>query len=105
MQNFSKKRRRTGWWLTMCHQYQAVAQSGNLRGKVTGYQSHKKEDLTGAVSVVRTSDIKDVPLSNLIKALQGRIPGVYITTNGSPAVVQLSEYVELAQSETIILCM
>ncbi|TDE11006.1 SusC/RagA family TonB-linked outer membrane protein [Dyadobacter psychrotolerans] len=39
MQNFSNKGRRMGWWLmmlvTMCHQYQAIAQSGDLRGKVT----------------------------------------------------------------------
>ncbi|WP_138478280.1 SusC/RagA family TonB-linked outer membrane protein [Dyadobacter bucti] len=51
---------------------------------VTGYQSQKKADLTGAVSVVKTTDIKDVPLGNPMKALQGRIPGVYVTTNGSP---------------------
>lgn len=51
---------------------------------VTGYQSQKKADLTGAVSVVKTSDIRDIPLGNPIKALQGRVPGVYITTNGSP---------------------
>lgn len=50
---------------------------------VTGYQTQKKADLTGAVSVVNVSDIKDVPEGNATKALQGRIPGVYITTNGS----------------------
>ncbi|SEW51847.1 SusC/RagA family TonB-linked outer membrane protein [Chitinophaga arvensicola] len=52
---------------------------------VTGYQAQKKADLTGAVSVVKTAEIKDIPLGNPIKALQGRIPGVFITTNGSPA--------------------
>ncbi len=59
--------------------------SGNLNDVVvTGYQTQKKADLTGAVSVVKMSDVKDVPLGSPTKALQGRIPGVYITTNGSP---------------------
>ncbi|HKG06482.1 MAG TPA: TonB-dependent receptor [Pedobacter sp.] len=61
-------------------------EAGNLNQVVvTGYSSQKKADLTGAVSVVKTQQIKDVPLGNPIKALQGRIPGVYITTDGSPA--------------------
>ncbi|OOQ56746.1 SusC/RagA family TonB-linked outer membrane protein [Mucilaginibacter pedocola] len=51
---------------------------------VTGYQKERKKDLTGAVSVVNTKDIKDVPLGNPIKALQGRIAGVNITTDGNP---------------------
>ena len=51
---------------------------------VTGYQSQKKADLTGAVSVVNVSEIKDIPLGNPVKALQGRVPGVFITTNGDP---------------------
>jgi TonB-linked SusC/RagA family outer membrane protein len=59
--------------------------SGNLNEVVvTGYQSQKKADLTGAVSVVKMADIKDIPQGNATKALQGRIPGVFITTNGSP---------------------
>ena len=51
---------------------------------VTGYQTQKKADLTGAVSVVNVSEIKDIPLGNPVKALQGRVPGVFITTNGDP---------------------
>lgn len=61
-------------------------ETGNLNEiVVTGYQAQKKADLTGAVSVVKTAEIKDIPLGNPIKALQGRIPGVFITTDGSPA--------------------
>lgn len=60
-------------------------EAGNLNQVVvTGYSTQKKADLTGAVAVVKTEQIKDVPLGNPIKALQGRIPGVYITTDGSP---------------------
>lgn len=51
---------------------------------VTGYQSQKKADLTGAVSVVDVNEIKDIPVGNPVKALQGRVPGVFITSDGSP---------------------
>lgn len=52
---------------------------------VTGYTSERKKDLTGAVSVVNVGDIQDIPEGNAIKELQGRIPGVTVSTDGSPA--------------------
>ena len=59
--------------------------SGNLSEiVVTGYQTQKKADLTGAVSVVNVNDIKDIPEGSATRALQGRIPGVYISSDGSP---------------------
>jgi TonB-linked SusC/RagA family outer membrane protein len=59
--------------------------SGDLNEVVvTGYQAQKKADLTGAVSVVNVKDIKDIPEGSATRALQGRIPGVYITSDGSP---------------------
>ena len=51
---------------------------------VTGYQTQKKADLTGAVAVVNVAEIKDIPLGNPLKALQGRVPGVSISTDGAP---------------------
>lgn len=51
---------------------------------VTGYQKEKKKDLTGAVSVVDVEAVEDLPPGNIMKNLQGRIPGVSITTNGHP---------------------
>lgn len=51
---------------------------------VTGYQTQKKADLTGAVAVVKVADIKDIPTGNAMKSLQGRVPGVFITSNGNP---------------------
>lgn len=51
---------------------------------VTGYQRERKKDITGAVAVVNLKDVKDIPVGNPVKALQGRIPGVMITTDGSP---------------------
>lgn len=50
---------------------------------VTGYQSQRKADLTGAVSVVKMADIKDVPSGNPMQALQGRVPGLIIANNGN----------------------
>lgn len=52
---------------------------------VTGYQTQKKADLTGAVSVVNISEIKDIPTGNAIKSIQGRVPGVFITSSGTPS--------------------
>lgn len=51
---------------------------------VTGYTSERKADITGSISVVKMADIEDVPTANVVTALQGRIPGVNISTNGSP---------------------
>ncbi len=51
---------------------------------VTGYQTQRKADLTGAVSVVTMKDVQAPLTGNIMKSLQGRIPGVYISTNGSP---------------------
>jgi TonB-linked SusC/RagA family outer membrane protein len=51
---------------------------------VTGYQTQKKADLTGAVGVVDMNEIKELPTGNAVKALQGRVAGVYVTTDGNP---------------------
>ena len=49
-----------------------------------GYQTQRKADLTGAVSTLKVSDTEDIPVGNALKAVQGRIPGVLITTDGTP---------------------
>lgn len=51
---------------------------------VTGYTSEKKKDLTGAVSVINVNEIKDIPEGNPMRALQGRVPGLSIFSDGSP---------------------
>src|SRR5450432_2312954 len=51
---------------------------------VTGYKSEKKADLTGAVSVVNLSNVKNNPVASPMLALQGQVPGLYIQTDGSP---------------------
>lgn len=52
---------------------------------ITGYQSQRKADLTGSVSVVNVGDLKKQAVANPIKALQGQVAGVFITSNGSPS--------------------
>jgi len=51
---------------------------------VTGYKSERKVDLTGAVSVVNLSTVKNNPVASPMLALQGQVPGLYIQTDGSP---------------------
>jgi len=52
---------------------------------VTGYTTQRKADLTGAVSVVSMTDIETSVDNNPMKALQGKIAGVNISTDGSPS--------------------
>ncbi|ERJ59900.1 SusC/RagA family TonB-linked outer membrane protein [Sphingobacterium paucimobilis] len=51
---------------------------------VTGYKSERKKDITGAVHVVDMKDLNQQSTGNAMKSLQGKVPGVYITSNGSP---------------------
>jgi TonB-linked SusC/RagA family outer membrane protein len=50
----------------------------------TGYMIQRKADLTGSVAMATASDITRNPSTNVLKSLQGKLPGVYITSDGSP---------------------
>ncbi|GAC13730.1 SusC/RagA family TonB-linked outer membrane protein [Aliiglaciecola lipolytica] len=50
-----------------------------------GYSSVEKSDLTGAISTVDLSEVVDLPAGNIMQNLQGRVPGLQITTNGNPS--------------------
>ncbi len=52
---------------------------------VTGYTTQRKADLTGAVSTVTPSDLAKQNENNPIKAMQGRVPGMNISADGSPS--------------------
>ncbi len=52
---------------------------------VTGYTTQRKADLTGAVSVVTPSDLAKQNENTPIKAMQGRVPGMNISADGSPS--------------------
>ncbi len=52
---------------------------------VTGYTTQRKSDLTGSVAVVNMSESKDIPSGSTLQNIQGRVPGLYITSDGSPS--------------------
>ncbi len=51
---------------------------------VVGYGTQKKADLTGSVSIVNAEEMKKVSNSNISTMLEGKVPGVQITTDGQP---------------------
>lgn len=50
-----------------------------------GYRTERKADLTGAVSVVKMDDVHKISENNPIKALQGRVAGMQVTSDGNPS--------------------
>ncbi len=51
---------------------------------VTGYNSQRKKDLTGAVAVVDIKQLKTQPAANVVEALQGKAAGVQVTNSSTP---------------------
>ena len=51
---------------------------------VTGYTSQRKQDITGAVSVVKVDELQNVQASSISQKLEGRASGVTISTSGEP---------------------
>lgn len=52
---------------------------------VIGYQTIKRKDLTGSVASVKGESITAMPVSNIAQAMQGKLPGVNITSqDGRP---------------------
>lgn len=52
---------------------------------VVGYQTMRKADLTGSVSVVSTKNFETSSDTDPMRALQGKVPGMTVTANGSPS--------------------
>lgn len=51
---------------------------------VTGYMTEKKADLTGSVAVVDMKEVADIPTGNVMTALQGRVAGMNVVSDGTP---------------------
>src|SRR5665213_3035235 len=51
---------------------------------VTGYGTQKRVNVTGAISTVSGKVINEIPVVGIDQALQGRVPGLSVTNNGSP---------------------
>lgn len=58
----------------------------NLLGElvVTGYQEVRRERMTGAVSTIRASDIKNIDVKSVDQILKGSVSGVAIQATGRP---------------------
>ena len=52
---------------------------------VVGYSTQRKVDVTGAISSVNMDDIAKQNENNVMKAIQGRVPGMNITADGNPS--------------------
>jgi len=53
---------------------------------VVGYGTQKKKDVTGAISTIKLAEqLETMPQTNLGQALQGRMAGVSVVSNGSSA--------------------
>ena len=57
---------------------------------VTGYQTQRKADLTGAVAVMDMKSAKSESDPNMLNSMQGKLPGVNIVTDAAPGGVPLS---------------
>ncbi len=51
---------------------------------VVGYGTQKKADLTGSVAIVNADEMKKTSNSNISTMLEGKVPGVQITSDGQP---------------------
>lgn len=51
---------------------------------VVGYGTQRRTTVTGAISSVPGKTIAELPVPSVSEALQGRVAGVQVTTNGSP---------------------
>ncbi len=59
---------------------------------VVGYGTQRKVDLTGSVAIVNTEEMNKVSKSNISTALQGKVAGVQITSDGQPGADPSSTY-------------
>jgi len=48
---------------------------------VVGYQTRRKIDEAGAISTIRASDLENLPVASLDKAMQGKAAGVVVQSN------------------------
>lgn len=61
---------------------QSVTQSMN-EVVVVGYGTQKRSDVTGSVASVPKSRLSELPVTNVLQAIEGSVAGVSITTNSS----------------------
>ena len=62
---------------------------------IIGYTTQRKATITGSISTITTTDLKQSPTANLTNALAGRMPGLMVNqfSGGEPGVDQSDIYV------------
>ncbi|MEZ4983689.1 MAG: carboxypeptidase-like regulatory domain-containing protein [Saprospiraceae bacterium] len=69
---------------------------------VVGYGVQRKDDLTGAISVVESKSISAIPTQSLGQALQGKVSGLQVTPgSGEPGADAISAFAERVLSEML----
>ena len=56
---------------------------------VTGYTIDSRRETTGAIATVDSKDLAVIPTGNVEQALQGRVSGVTVITNGQPGTTSI----------------
>lgn len=51
---------------------------------VVGYGTQRRSSVTGAVASINSREVAALPVPGVDAAIQGRVPGVQVTNNGSP---------------------
>ncbi|WP_418603691.1 SusC/RagA family TonB-linked outer membrane protein [Hwangdonia sp.] len=51
---------------------------------VIGYGQMKSKDLTSAITTIKAEELATVPTGSAMQAMQGKVPGLQIVSNGSP---------------------
>ena len=51
---------------------------------VVGYLTQERQNVTGSVATLGATNVRRAPVATLSEAIQGRLPGVQVTSNGTP---------------------
>lgn len=51
---------------------------------VVGYLTQERQNVTGSVATVNGTDVRRAPVATLSESIQGRLPGVQVTSSGTP---------------------
>lgn len=74
---------------------------------VIGYGVQKKSNVTGAISSVKSDDLKNMPVTNAASALQGKVSGVQIVNNsgapGSSPTIRIRGYASNGTSDPLFI--
>ena len=66
-----------------------------------GYGTQKKVNLTGSVGTINSKELEARPVQNAVQALQGKIPGLNITTRGNAGELNSGNNINIRGTGTI----